>query len=75
MATNVLKYMSQSEIERMAYEDALLAEIDYEAELDYKLKEQRKEMAKKLLQIGISVEQITQVTGFTIEEIEKLKDQ
>jgi hypothetical protein len=35
MAVDVLKYMSKSDIERMKYEDEILAEIDHEAEIDY----------------------------------------
>jgi len=38
------------------------------------LKEQKKEIAKKLLKIGIAIDQISQVTGFTFEDIEKLKE-
>ena len=75
MATNVLKYMSKSEIERMAYEDALLAEIDREAEIDFAVREARKEMTRNLLKIGVPVEQISQATGFTFDEIEKIKEE
>lgn len=73
MAANVLKYMSQSEVERMAYEDALLAEIDHEAEMDYKLKEQKKEIALRMLKRGTPIAYISEDTELTIKEIEELQ--
>ncbi|MCL1859381.1 MAG: PD-(D/E)XK nuclease family transposase [Oscillospiraceae bacterium] len=71
MAVDVLKYMSKSDIERMWYEDEILAEIDQEAEIDHKVKKERIEMAKKMKKRGISIEYILEDTGLTIEEIEE----
>ena len=81
MATNVLKYMSKSEIERMAYEDALLAEIDHEAEIDFAVREAREderkrnliEMAKKMIKRGIPLKDVLEDTGLTVEEIDEPK--
>ena len=43
MTSKVVEYlMSQSEQERMAYEDAVLAEIDFEAEMSYRLREKKR---------------------------------
>ena len=70
MAVDVLKYMSKSDIERMWYEDEILAEIDQEAEISYRAKE----IAKNLIIEGDSIEKISRVTGFTIEEIETLRE-
>jgi len=74
MAVDVLKYMSRSDIERMWYEDEILAEIDREAEIDYKLKEERIETAMELLRNGIDITIIAKSTKQSINEIEKLKE-
>ena len=71
MAIDVLKYMSKSDIERMWYEDEILAEIDQEAEIDHRVKKERIKMAKKMKKRGISIEYILEDTGLTIEEIEE----
>ena len=72
MAIDVLKYISKSDIERMRYEDEILAEIDHEAEIDYKLKEQQTKIAKSLLDV-LDVETIALKTALTVEEVEALK--
>ena len=72
MAVDVLKYISKSEIERMAYEDEILAEIDQEAEYDYRLKKEKIEMAKKMINRGISIEDVLNDFELTKEEIENL---
>lgn len=74
MAVDVLKYISRSDIERLRYEDEILAEIDHEAEIDYAVKQRNIEIAKILLDVGDSMEKITKVTGLSIEEIEKLME-
>lgn len=74
MAVDVLKYISRSDIERLRYEDEILAEIDHEAEIDYAVKQRNIEIAKILLDVGDSMEKITKVTGLSIDEIEKLME-
>jgi len=76
MAVDVLKYLSKSEIERIAYEDEILAEIDQEAEIDYRLKKQQKKVAINLIRIGLSNSEISEATDFIIseEEIEQLRE-
>jgi len=69
MAVDVLKYMSKSDIERMWYEDEILAEIDQEAEISYRVKE----IAKNFIKMGLSDSQISEGTGLTEKEIEDLK--
>ena len=73
MAVDVLKYMSKSDIERMWYEDEILAEIDQEAEIAYAVKRERITMVKNLILEGDSMEKISRITGFTIDEINALK--
>ena len=72
MAVDVLKYISKSEIERIAYEDEILAEIDQEAEYDYRLKKEKIEMAKEMLSDGEPIPKIIKYTKLTKAEIEKL---
>ena len=68
MAVDVLKYMSKSDIERMWYEDEILAEIDQEAEIDYARKEERIKMAENLIRMGLSNSQISEAADFTLSE-------
>ena len=76
MAVDVLKYISKSEIERMAYEDEILAEIDQEAEIDYAKKiakkEEKVEIVKKMKELNIPIAQICKVSGLSEEFIEQL---
>ncbi|MCL1794588.1 MAG: Rpn family recombination-promoting nuclease/putative transposase [Oscillospiraceae bacterium] len=72
MAIDVLKYISKSEMERMAYEDEILAEIDQEAEFDYRLKNEKIEMAKEMLLEGEPIDKIIKYSKLTKEEIENL---
>jgi len=71
----VLKYMSKSDIERMWYEDEILAEIDREAEIDYKLKEQQKTIAIKAIKKGLSLSDIADLTNLDIEFIKELQEE
>jgi len=72
MAVDVLKYISKSEIERIRYEDEILAEIDQEAEIDYAVKQRDIERTKRLLK-HLDVKTIAQEFDMTIEEVEVLK--
>ena len=47
MAVNVLNYISKDTLERMRYEDELLAEIDHQAEIDFAVKKAQKEERQK----------------------------
>jgi len=69
MAVDVLRYISKSDIERMRYEDEILAEIDHEAEFSYRLKE----IAKSLLDV-LDAETIARKFDLTIEEVETLRE-
>ncbi|MCL2159223.1 MAG: hypothetical protein FWH48_07440 [Oscillospiraceae bacterium] len=83
MAVNVLNYISKDTLERMRYEDAVLAEIDHQAEIDFAVKESVKkeqekarseklETARSLLGV-LDAETIIQKFKLTAEEAEKLK--
>jgi predicted transposase/invertase (TIGR01784 family) len=65
--------------EREIYENDLKAMRDHKAELktaERKGREEGKiEVAKSLLKMGLSIEQIAAGTGLTVEEITKLKDE
>ena len=85
MAVNVLNYISKDTLERMRYEDAVLAEIDHQAEIDFAVKESVKkeqekakseklETARSLLGV-LDAETIIQKFKLTAEEAEKLKEQ
>ena len=67
--------MSKSDIERMWYEDEILAEIDREAEIDYKLKEQQKTIAIKAIKKGLSLSDIADLTNLDIEFIKELQEE
>ena len=74
MAVNVLNYISKYTLERMRYEDAVLAEIDHQAEIDFAVKEERINLAKDLSDV-LDAETIIQKFKLTAEEAEKLKEQ
>ena len=69
MAVDVLKYISKNDIERMWYEDEILAEIDQEAEIAHRVKG----IAKNLIKIGLNNNQISESTGLTEEEVADLR--
>ena len=77
---NIIDEMSMDEKEWKLYESRRLAIMDYNSGV-YTAKEEgikegeRKskiEMAKELLKLGMSIEDIQKVTKLTIEEIKKL---
>jgi len=73
MAVDVLNYISKDKLERMKYEDALLAEIDYQSDLDDIRKEEQEKAIKVLLKHGIKVEHIAEDMGVSLEEVEQLQ--
>ena len=75
MAVDVLKYMSKSDIERMWYEDEILAEIDQEAEIDHRVKIERIEMAIEAIKEGLNLELISKITKLDISIIQELQEQ
>ena len=84
-AKKVLETISQDERERRLTELREKYRMDQHAIMlagyDKGLKEgieqgiekNKKDILKKLLKTNLSIEQIIQITGFTVEEIEKLK--
>lgn len=75
MAVDVLKYISKSELERLRYEDEILAEIDQEAEIDYALKEEKVRMAIEAIKEGLALELIAKLTKLDISIIRELQEQ
>ena len=80
MAVNVLNYISKNTIERMKYEDEILAEIDHQEEINYARAEERQkadreklETAKSLLDI-LDIETIVEKFKLTAEETDELKN-
>lgn len=47
--------------------------MDYESGISYAKKEEKKEIAKKLLELGIELEKIIEATGLKEDEIERIK--
>ena len=70
MAVDVLKYISKDTIERLRYEDELLAEIDIEARFDYKVKQ----IAMNALKEGATTEFICKITNLDFDTIAELKE-
>jgi len=79
MAVKLPDYMDKAWIERMWQEDEILAEIDQEAEFDYRLKKARKEarieVAKNMINNNLSIQDIMKYTKLTDEEIEQLREE
>jgi len=77
MAVDVLNYISKDKLERMKYEDALLAEIDYQSDLDDVAREAdekaRFEMAREMLLDGEPLNKIVKYTKLSAEEVEQLQ--
>jgi predicted transposase/invertase (TIGR01784 family) len=73
-----LKRLSQDEEAQLLYEAREKAIRDENSRIKSALKkgkiEEKMEIAKNFLNIGLSIEQISAGTGLTIEEIEKLKN-
>lgn len=75
-AVEELDEMSMDKAERERYEAILKAEFNYNTSM-YNMKEEGKkeekiEIAKELLKLGMTIEDIQKVTKLTIEEIKKL---
>ncbi|MBO5193409.1 MAG: hypothetical protein J6B62_00790, partial [Bacteroidales bacterium] len=68
-------------VKRMQYEEGIMTEYDYYSIINTAARKgmreggQKKtlEIAKKMIAKGFSIEDITELTGLTEEEIEKLK--
>ena len=80
MAVNVLNYISKDTLERMKYEDEILAEIDHQEEINYaRTEEQQKahleklESAKEMLIDGEPISKIIKYFKLTNEEIEQIQ--
>ena len=80
-AMNIVKEMSMSDEEWELYESRRLALLDYNTGMinaknegvEEGAREKQIEIAKKLLKMGMTVEQIKEATGLNEEEIKKLK--
>ncbi len=48
-------------------------EMDWNSSMDYAKKEGKREVAKKMKEKNISIENIVEITGLTREEIERLQ--
>ena len=80
-AMNIVKEMSMSDEEWELYESRRLALLDYNTGMinaknegeKQGAKKEKIEIAKKLLKMGMTVEQIKEATGLNEEEIKKLK--
>jgi predicted transposase/invertase (TIGR01784 family) len=74
MATNILLTVSKDEEARAQYESELRFQLDQSSRMAGAKKEGRKEaqieMAKKMLKRGISIEDVLEDSGLTIEELE-----
>ncbi|MDR1150175.1 MAG: Rpn family recombination-promoting nuclease/putative transposase, partial [Clostridiales bacterium] len=87
MATNVLRNITDDELIRMELISKYKREEDWKNQLATIKSEERKEgreegerkgkieIARNLLEEGFATEQITRITGLTIEEIKTLKNQ
>jgi predicted transposase/invertase (TIGR01784 family) len=67
-----LQEMSEDEANRMIYEARLKAQRDEYSRTQGALRKAREEIARNFKQLGISVEQIAQGTGLSIDEIAAL---
>ncbi len=80
-ALEILDEMSMNEKEWEEYQSRFMAELDYNsgiatARADGEkegAKNEKIEIAKKLLKIGMKLKQIEEVTGVTVEELENMK--
>ena len=80
-ALEILDEMSMNEKEWEEYQSRFMAELDYNsgiatARADGEkegAKNEKIEIAKKLLKIGMKLKQIEEVTGITVEELENMK--
>jgi len=81
-AIEILEEMSMDEKEWELYQSRKMAEIDYnskialarEEEIKNGKEEGKEEIAKKLIKMGMEINQIAKITGLSKEKIEKLKN-
>ena len=72
-AMNIVKEMSMSDEEWELYESRRLALLDYNTGIINAKNEERTEIAKQLLKMGMTVKQIKEATNLSEEEIKKIK--
>ena len=72
MAGSILRKVSQDEKAKALYEDRMTWLRDTNSNLKRAEKEGIKKIARNLLKINMSVEQIAEITGLTVEEIQSL---
>ncbi|MDR1735450.1 MAG: Rpn family recombination-promoting nuclease/putative transposase [Oscillospiraceae bacterium] len=73
-AVGVLKELSADERTRMLFESREMARMDFESMKDGAVKSARIDVARNLLEMNLSVEQIAKATGLTLGEIDALTD-
>lgn len=75
MGAGILNEISKSKQERVQYESELIYELDVRSSINSAMKkgkiEGKIESAKAALELGLSLEQASKITGLTIEEIRK----
>ena len=81
-AIEILEEMSMDEKEWELYQSRKMAEIDYNSKIALAREEGikngkeegKEEIAKKLIEMGMEINQIAKITGLSKEKIEKLKN-
>ena len=75
MATNILIQVSKEEEARAYYESELRFELDQSSKMNHAIRKAKAEMAKNLIEMGLSNAQISKATDFLLseEEIEALR--
>ena len=71
-AVFVLKELSQDERTRLLYEEREKQRMDEEDRLDGAIQKSKVEIAKNALNKGIAINDIADITGLSIKEIEEL---
>lgn len=81
-AKKVLEEISQDERERRLTElrekyrmdQNAIMKAGYEKGLKTGIEQEKKEIAKKMLKMGMTIEQVLETTGLTNDEVEKIKN-
>ena len=73
MASALLQSISQDDYEKARFLSKRKFENDLESDRNTAVKVEKYKIAANSLKIGLTIEQISSITGLTIEEIEKAK--
>ena len=74
-AVGILKELSADERTRMLFEEREIARRDMVSRMDGAVKQSKIEVAMNALSMKLSAEDIVKLTGLTIEEIVRLRDE